>query len=103
MRRVVDSADRAGATWVRLSAMTKQGIVHSVVDAAASLGTAAGPMLLAEAEAARGRTLAELERQAERLAVRVLLPLGVCILPAFIVLGVLPVLLAVMGSLGPLT
>lgn len=32
---------------------------------------------------------------------RVLLPIGVCVLPSFIVLGVLPVLFAVMGSLGP--
>ena len=60
-------------------------------------------MLLVEAAAARARTLAELERQAERLAVSVLLPIGVCVLPSFIVLGVLPVLLAVMGSLGPIS
>jgi tight adherence protein B len=60
-------------------------------------------MLLVEAAAARARTMAELERQAERLAVSVLLPIGVCVLPSFIVLGVLPVLLAVMGSLGPIS
>lgn len=60
-------------------------------------------MLLVEAAAARARTLAELKRQAERLAVSVLLPIGVCVLPSFIVLGVLPVLLAVMGSLGPIS
>lgn len=102
LRRVVDGVDRARARWVRLSAMTRDGVVHTVLDAAAALGTPAGPMLLAEAESVRTRAFAELEREAERLGVRVLLPLGVCVLPSFIVLGVLPVLLAVMGSLGPL-
>lgn len=102
MRRVVDGVDRFDARWVRLSAMRRDGVVHTALDSASALGTPAGPMLLAEAEAARGRALAQLEQQAERLGVRVLLPLGICVLPSFIVLGVLPVLLAVMGSLGPL-
>ncbi len=101
-RRVVDAVDGFGVEWVRLSSMRSDGVVHTVLRAAAAHGTPAGPMLLAEASAARARTLAELERQAERLSVRVLLPIGVCVLPSFIVLGVLPVLFAVLGSLGPI-
>jgi len=46
--------------------------------------------------------LSELEQEAERLAVRILLPIAVCVLPSFIALGVMPVLLAVLGTLGPL-
>lgn len=103
LRRVADEVDRFGVDWVRLSVLRSDGSVAEVLQLATAHGTPAGPMLLSEASAARMRALSELERQAERLAVRVLLPIGVCILPSFIVLGVLPVLLAVMGSLGPLT
>ncbi len=102
LRRVANEADRFAVEWVRLSALRRDGPVVSVLRAAAALGAPAGPMLLAEADAARSRLLAELERAAERLGVRVLLPIGLCILPSFVLLGVLPVLLAVMGSLGPL-
>lgn len=103
LRRVVDAVDYFGVEWVKFSSMSSKGSVHGVLRVAAQHGTPAGQMLLSEANAARVRTLTELEREAERLAVRVLLPIGVCVLPSFIVLGVLPVLFAVMGSLGPLT
>lgn len=99
LRRVADCVDLAEARWVRLSSLCRDGTVRTVLAAAANLGTAAGPMLLAEAHGARARALAELEREAERLGVRVLIPLGVCVLPSFIVLGVLPVLFAVLGTL----
>lgn len=102
LRGVADRADMFGAEWVRLGALGRDGSVQQVFRAATAHGTPAGPMLLAEAAAERARTLAELEQRAERLAVSVLLPIGVCVLPSFIVLGVLPVLLAVMGSLDPL-
>lgn len=102
LRRVVDVVDQFAVSWVKLSGMRNDGGVSEVLQLASQHGTPAGPMLLAEANAARVRTLAELEREAERLAVRVLVPIGVCVLPSFIVLGVLPVLFAVMGSLGPL-
>lgn len=102
LRSVVDVVDRFGVGWVKFSTMRSDGSVCGVLRVATSHGTPAGPMLLTEASAARVRTLTELEREAERLAVRVLLPIGVCVLPSFIVLGVLPVLFAVMGSLGPI-
>ena len=41
-----------------------------------------------------------LAAEAERLGVRVLLPLGACVLPAFVLLGVVPVLMAVLGGAG---
>lgn len=101
LRNVADAIDAFALDWVRFSTLRRDGPVHGVLRAAEAHGTPAGPMLLTEAAAARARALAELERQAERLAVQVLLPIGVCVLPSFIVLGVLPVLLSVMGSLGP--
>lgn len=102
VRRVADAVDGLGVEWVRLSSLCRDGTVQTAVRAAALLGVPAASMLLAEASASRARALAKLEREAERLGVRVLLPMGICVLPSFIVLGVLPVLFAVMGSLGPI-
>lgn len=101
LRRVADQVDRIRVEWVRLSALRRDGAVQGVLQAAAAHGTSAGSMLLAEATGARSRVLASLEQEAEKLAVKILLPIGLCVLPSFVVLGVLPVLLAVMGSIGP--
>ncbi|MFW0154723.1 type II secretion system F family protein [Rothia sp. P6271] len=40
------------------------------------------------------------EQQAHRLGVRLVLPLGLCSLPAFICLGVIPLLISLIPSLG---
>ncbi len=102
VRRVADCADEQRAVWIRLSRLRGDGPVRAAIASAEALGTPVGPMLLAEAEAARARAHTELEGQAERLGVRVLIPLAVCVLPAFIVLGVIPVLLAVLGGMNPI-
>ncbi|WP_410666609.1 type II secretion system F family protein [Amycolatopsis sp. cmx-4-68] len=44
----------------------------------------------------------EAEERAERAGVALALPVGLCFLPAFFCLGVLPVVLALAGRLGPL-
>lgn len=92
--------DAAHADWVRLPELREDGPVRECLRAAESLGSPAGPLLLGAAETARARTQAGLEQEAERLAVRVLVPLGVCVLPAFVLLGVVPVLMAVLGGAG---
>lgn len=98
LRSVVTTADRYRARWVRFSVLSPQGAVRSILQQAATLGSPAASMLLAEATAQRLQTMTEIERAAERLAVRVLLPVGLCVLPSFIVLGVVPVLISVMGT-----
>lgn len=98
LRRVVDCADRARAEWVPLEALLPGGEVSRVFDQAAELGTALGPTLLREAAARREAAHHELERAAERLSIQVLVPLGVCVLPAFVLLVVVPVLLAVVAG-----
>lgn len=104
LRAVAEAADAAGADWVRLGELRRDGAVAAVLAVAAGTGAPAGALLLAEAAAARARAQAELERAAERLGVRVLLPLGVCVLPSFVLLGVLPVLLTMLGGVaGELT
>lgn len=99
LRRVADAVSDNRAEWVRLSTLTRDGAVHSVLRTSTAFGTPAGPLLLSEATAARSRAIASLEREAERLGVRVLVPLGVCVLPAFVLLGVVPMLIAVVTPL----
>lgn len=99
MRTVADTVDRFQVEWVRMSSLRRDRAVWQVLRAATEMGTPLGPALLLEADAARRQAVAELEMRAERLGVQVLVPLAVCVLPAFVILGVMPVLLAVMGTL----
>lgn len=62
-------------------------------------GAPAARMLRAEALAVRRRTRREAEKRASSLGVRLVLPLGLCSLPALICLGVLPVLIGLFSSL----
>ncbi|MBM7413174.1 tight adherence protein B [Clavibacter michiganensis] len=72
--------------------------VGSVVDAAARTGAPVAALLGSEAERIRRDAATRAERAAARLAARLMLPLGVCILPAFLAVGVVPMLLAVVSS-----
>ncbi|OUE21691.1 Bacterial type II secretion system protein F domain protein [Clavibacter michiganensis] len=72
--------------------------VGSVVDVAARTGAPVAVLLGSEAERIRRDAATWAERAAARLAARLMLPLGVCILPAFLAVGVVPMLLAVVSS-----
>ena len=61
-------------------------------------GAPLGELARAGAVEARDRARAEAREEAERLAVRLMLPLGVCILPAFLLLGVVPMLIGLLSS-----
>lgn len=52
----------------------------------------------AEASEARAAERARARRSAEELAVRLMLPLGVCVLPSFLLLGVVPMLVGLLSS-----
>ncbi|MBN9612680.1 MAG: type II secretion system F family protein [Actinobacteria bacterium] len=95
LRRAVECADLARAEWIPLEAMGPGGEVSEALARAGRLGVPRAQLLLGEAEMHRDQAQAELERAAERLGVTVLVPLGVCVLPAFVLLGVAPVLIAV--------
>lgn len=97
-RRVVDAVDEFGASWVRFDRFLSDGLLATTVRAAVATGVSLRPLLLEEAAGARARAQAELEQAAERLGVRVLLPLGLCVLPAFVALGVAPVVIAMLGG-----
>ncbi|MFC5503514.1 type II secretion system F family protein [Lysinimonas soli] len=70
----------------------------AVLAFARAAGVPAAAMLHAEAEELRRSARSTAQRRAAELGTRLLLPLGLCILPAFIMLGVAPVLLAIVSS-----
>lgn len=65
---------------------------------ATGAGAPVGELLRSEAEEARRSAIAEAGERAERLGVSLMVPLGVCVLPAFIALGVVPLIVSIVGS-----
>ena len=61
-------------------------------------GVPAGTLLRSEADRIRREASSEAERKAETLAVTLMLPLGLCVLPAFMLLGVAPLMISVLSS-----
>lgn len=64
----------------------------------ATTGAPSAAVLLAEAAQLRRRRSREAERRAAALGVRLVVPLGLCALPAFIALTVVPLLLSLLPS-----
>lgn len=65
---------------------------------AAAAGVPAAALLRSEAEARRRQAVVEAERAAVSLSVRLMIPLGLCVLPAFLLVGVLPLLFSILSS-----
>jgi tight adherence protein B len=72
--------------------------VDDVLELSRSAGVPAAELLGSEAEELRRAATARAQENAAALGVRLMLPLGLCILPAFMVLGVVPLLVAVISS-----
>ncbi|MBW4040993.1 MAG: hypothetical protein HIU86_02535 [Acidobacteria bacterium] len=72
--------------------------LEAVLGFAAGAGLPVVALLVAEADRLRRAAVADARIRAEVLAVRLLLPLGLLVLPAFLLLGALPVGLAVLSS-----
>ncbi|WP_043670286.1 type II secretion system F family protein [Clavibacter michiganensis] len=87
------ACERAG-----LPAVAELDAASAVVEVAARTGAPVAVLLRSEAERRRRDAATWAERAAARLAARLMLPLGVCILPAFLAVGVVPMLLAVLSS-----
>lgn len=95
------SLDRAMASVDR--AMSDFGLesdddVGAVIALSVRAGVPAAELLRSEAEEARRQAAATATQKASVLGVTLMLPLGLCILPAFVVLGVVPLLIAVISS-----
>ncbi|MGO4595333.1 type II secretion system F family protein [Leifsonia sp. 2TAF2] len=74
------------------------GPVRSVIDLAASAGAPAAELLTAAARQQRRSARADARRSAATLGVRLLLPLGLCVLPSFLLLAVAPLVLSLLSS-----
>ena len=75
-----------------------QAAVDDVLDLSTRAGVPAAELLRSEALERRRAARASAQEGAQRLSVRLMIPLGVCVLPAFMVLGVLPLLISVLSS-----
>jgi pilus assembly protein TadC len=87
------------AAWRQLASVPGAGALAGLLERAGDSGApAAEPVarLAAEARAERGRATAAVARRA---AVLITAPVGLCFLPAFVAIGVLPVVIGVAGGL----
>lgn len=97
IRLVADCADALRAEWIPLNSFTKRSPVNLILQTAKESGSSIRPLLGSEADSKRQSTQTFLEKKAESLAIKILLPLGFFILPSFVVLGVLPLVMALMS------
>lgn len=72
--------------------------IDGVLELSRRAGVPAGDLLRSEAAEARRQARADAQARAARLSVRLMIPLGLCVLPAFMVLGVFPLLASVVTS-----
>lgn len=101
--RPVVSALAIGADWEtawRSSAVRLPEILElrDALGFAALTGAPSSAILYAQAARLRRERFRAAEKRAASLAVKLVVPLGLCSLPAFICLGVVPVLLALVPS-----
>ncbi|MHA7135477.1 type II secretion system F family protein [Oerskovia turbata] len=89
-----------GAGWAEAwaGAPPRLATVRTALRPAWEQGAAPGEALRAAGEQLRSEQQAAARQAAARLAVHLVLPLGVCFLPAFLLVGLLPVLLSLGGG-----
>ncbi|KAA9107570.1 type II secretion system F family protein [Microbacterium rhizomatis] len=100
-RIVAESTGESGAvTYATESAESEPppDEIDATLTLSRSAGVPAVELLRAAASLARHRARTDGRLRAARLSSRLLLPLGVCTLPAFLLLGVAPMLLSVISS-----
>jgi tight adherence protein B len=92
-RAVMDARQRCG-----IGADGTEAAIEEVLELSRRAGVPAAALLRSEAVEARRVARSTGERRAATLAVTLMFPLGLCILPAFMVLGVAPLVIAVLSS-----
>lgn len=93
------SIDRARAVVAASGAGETDASVDDILSLSQRAGVPAVELLRATAAHSRHRARVDGRLRAARLSSRLLLPLGVCTLPAFLLLGVAPMLLSVMSTM----
>ena len=72
--------------------------LEAVLSLSTRAGVPAGALLRAEADEARREARSSAQKRAAELGVQLMIPLGLCVLPAFMALGVAPLLISVIAS-----
>lgn len=98
LERARASVDAAADACGIPSSKAEAALVSRTVELSSRAGVPAGELLRAEAEEQRRQARADAASRAASLSVRLMLPLGVCVLPAFMLLGVAPLLISVIAS-----
>jgi tight adherence protein B len=94
----LDAAREAVSAALAEFALPTGAHADAVLELSRRAGVPAAALLRAEAEEARRDARAAAQRASAELGVRLMLPLGVCVLPAFMALGVAPLMIAVISS-----
>lgn len=92
------SLERARELVRRAGTIRTDGEVEEVLALSRSAGVPAVELLRSAGWLARHRARTEGRLRAARLSSRLLLPLGVCTLPSFLLLGVAPMMLSILSS-----
>ncbi|HEV7956956.1 MAG: hypothetical protein JWL94_2051 [Microbacteriaceae bacterium] len=95
--RAVAAVDEAKASCA-LGGDTDDTALAEVLELSQRAGVPAAALLRSEADEQRRVARSDGDRRAAILAVTLMLPLGVCVLPAFMLLGVAPLLISVISS-----
>jgi tight adherence protein B len=93
-----DQAKRSGTVRTAAAGSDSDAAITRVLDLAGRAGVPAAELLRSEADQLRRDARSEGQRRAAALAVTLMIPLGVCVLPAFMLVGVVPLLLTVLSS-----
>ncbi|NEM92188.1 type II secretion system F family protein [Galbitalea soli] len=78
--------------------MRPSGVADQALDFSRRAGVPAAELLRAEAREQRRAARSEAQRRAQALSARMMLPMGLCVLPAFMLLGVAPLVISVVTS-----
>lgn len=88
-----------GASWESAWSGSPVDDLVGVLEPSWSTGSAPGPALRGRADQRRRDRRARTAAAAGSLGVQLVLPLGLCFLPAFVLLGLVPLLLSLAGDL----
>jgi pilus assembly protein TadC len=87
-----------GRAWAPVVELAGGARLAAVVTRAADSGAALAAAFGRLADDLRGQSVSRAQAATQRAGVLLVLPLGLCFLPAFVVAGVVPVIVAVLGD-----
>jgi tight adherence protein B len=93
-----DPAERGGRYAVEHEHDRDEAAISGVLALSRAAGVPAADLLRGEADQTRRDARSNAQQAAASLATRLMLPLGLCVLPAFMLVGVAPLLLSVLSS-----